>query len=158
MGGPAPRSVPGPWDPLHAAAANLQAGRGIDIPVSVARVLIVDDESDIRQAVAEVLAEEGHQVVAAGDGEEALAQIRAFHPELVLLDLMMPVMNGWEFRAAQKGDPDISQIPVVILSAMGREGAIDADGYIQKPFDLDMLLTAVRRHAMSGSPPAAQNA
>ncbi|GAO04556.1 protein PilG [Anaeromyxobacter sp. PSR-1] len=130
----------------------------MDIPVVVARVLIVDDESDIRQAVAEVLAEEGHQVVAAGDGEEALAQIRAFHPQLVLLDLMMPVMNGWEFRAAQKGDPDISAIPVVILSAMGREGAIDADGYIQKPFDLEMLLSAVRRHAQSASPPAAQNA
>ncbi|ACG75116.1 response regulator receiver protein [Anaeromyxobacter sp. K] len=125
----------------------------------MARVLIVDDESDIRQAVAEVLAEEGHQVVAAGDGEEALAQIRAFHPELVLLDLMMPVMNGWEFRAAQKGDPDISAIPVVILSAMGRDGAIDADGFIQKPFDLEMLLSMVRRHASRDpSSPAAQNA
>lgn len=124
----------------------------------MARVLIVDDESDIRQAVAEVLAEEGHQVVAAGDGEEALAQIRAFHPELVLLDLMMPVMNGWEFRAAQKGDPDISEIPVVILSAMGREGAIDADGYIQKPFDLEVLLSAVRRHALSAPPAAAHDA
>lgn len=116
----------------------------------MARVLIVDDEFDIRQAVAEVLAEEGHQVLSAGDGAEALAYLREFHPNLVLLDLMMPGMNGWEFRAAQKGDPEIRSIPVVILSALGREGGIDADGFMQKPFDLDDLLATVQRHA-SGS-------
>jgi CheY-like chemotaxis protein len=113
----------------------------------VARVLIVDDEFDIRQAVAEVLAEEGHQVLSAGDGAEALAYLREFHPNLVLLDLMMPGMNGWEFRAAQQGDPDIRSIPVVILSALGRESSIDADGFMQKPFDLDDLLAMVQRHA-----------
>lgn len=113
----------------------------------MARVLIVDDELDIRQAVAEVLSEEGHQVLAAGDGAEALACLREFHPNLVLLDLMMPGMNGWEFRAAQKGDPEYSSIPVVILSALERDGGIDADGYMQKPFDLDELLATVQRHA-----------
>jgi CheY-like chemotaxis protein len=115
----------------------------------MARVLVVDDEMDIRQALAEVLTDEGYQVASAADGAEALEQLHAFHPNLVLLDLMMPGMNGWEFRAAQKvdPDPDLASVPVVILSALGRDGVIDADGYIQKPFELDELLTAVRRHA-----------
>ena len=113
----------------------------------MAKVLIVDDEFDIRQAVAEVLSEEGHQVLSAGDGAEALACLREFHAQLVLLDLMMPGMNGWEFRAAQKGDPELSDIPVVVLSALGRVAGMDAAGFIQKPFDLDELLDAVREHA-----------
>ncbi len=111
------------------------------------RVLIVDDELDIRQAVAEVLAEEGYQVIVAGDGAEALAYLREFHPHLVLLDLMMPGMNGWQFRAAQKHDPDpeCSNVPVVVLSALERDNQIDADAYMQKPFGVDDLLSTVHR-------------
>ena len=103
--------------------------------------------SDIREAVAEVLADEGYVVHGAGDGAEALRKARAVHPDIVLLDLMMPGMNGWEFRAAQKGDPELSDIPVVVLSALGRVAGMDAAGFIQKPFDLDELLDAVREHA-----------
>ena len=110
-------------------------------------VLVVDDESDIREAVAEVLADEGYVVHGAGDGAEALRKARAVHPNIVLLDLMMPGMNGWEFRAAQKGDPELSDIPVVVLSALGRVAGMDAAGFIQKPFDLDELLDAVREYA-----------
>lgn len=108
---------------------------------------MVDDETDIRQAVSEVLAEEGYEVAAARDGAEALAKARAFHPSLVLLDLMMPVMSGWEFRAAQKCDPELSEIPVVVLSAISREEGVDAQGFLAKPFDLEALLSAVRRYA-----------
>ncbi len=109
-------------------------------------VLVVDDESDIRQAVAEVLADEGYQVVAACDGVEALAKARAYHPEVVLLDLMMPRMDGWEFRRAQKHDPEVSRIPVVVLSALGPD-SLEAEGYVGKPFDVDELVSAVRRYA-----------
>jgi CheY-like chemotaxis protein len=109
-------------------------------------VLVVDDENDIREAVSEVLADEGYEVLSAGDGAEALVQAREHHPSVVLLDLMMPGMNGWEFRAAQKGDPSLSGIPVIVLSALGRVSGLDADGYLQKPFELDDLLRAVRRH------------
>jgi len=109
-------------------------------------VLVVDDESDIRQAVAEVLSYEGYQVLAACDGAEALAKARAYHPELVLLDLMMPRMDGWEFRRAQKHDPEVSRIPVVVLSALGPD-SLDAEGYVGKPFDVDELVSAVRRYA-----------
>ncbi len=115
-------------------------------------VLVVDDESDIRDAVAEVLADEGYVVHGAGDGAEALRKARAVRPSVVLLDLMMPGMNGWEFRAAQKGDPDIQDIPVIVLSALGRVSGIDAADYIQKPFDLDRLLTAVRAQTRDEEP------
>jgi CheY-like chemotaxis protein len=121
-------------------------------------VLVVDDEIDIRQAVAEVLADEGYQVYAASDGAEALSQCRAHHPSVVLLDLMMPRMNGWEFRDAQKHDPDVSAIPVVVISALGRVSNIDAQGFIQKPFDLDELLSMVKRHAERGAGGAAPTA
>jgi len=109
-------------------------------------VLVVDDEIDIRQAVVEVLAEEGYEVIAACDGVEALAQLRAHHPDLVLLDLMMPRMSGWEFRAEQQHDPSVSDIPVIVLSALGRVSSIEADGFLPKPFDLEDLLSKVRRY------------
>ena len=109
-------------------------------------VLVVDDERDIREAVSEVLLDEGYEVLDAGDGAEALKKSRAHHPDVILLDLMMPGMNGWEFRAAQQGDPDLKKIPVIVLSALGRVTGLDAAEFIQKPFELDQLLTAVHRH------------
>ncbi len=110
-------------------------------------VLVVDDEQDIRLAVSEVLADEGFVVLAAGDGAEALTKARAFHPGLVLLDLMMPGMNGWEFCAARRQDPELARIPVVGVSALGRVAGIEAAGFIQKPFDVDELVSAVRQYA-----------
>ncbi len=118
---------------------------------TMAAVLVVDDEFDIREAVSEVLADEGFEVFAAQDGAEALRKARAHHPVLVLLDLMMPGMNGWEFRAAQLGDPELSGIPVIVLSALGHVAGMDAAGYIQKPFELDELITAVRQHAQQAA-------
>jgi DNA-binding response OmpR family regulator len=113
----------------------------------MACVLVVDDEVDIREAVAELLADEGYEVLDAGDGAEALQKARAFHPSVVLLDLMMPGMNGWEFCQRRKGDPELERIPIIVLSALGRVQGIDAAGYLQKPFELDDLLSAVRAHA-----------
>ncbi len=109
-------------------------------------ILVVEDERDIREAVAEVLADEGYDVVGACDGEDAIEKLHACHPGVVLLDLMMPRMNGWEFRAAQRRDPEISGIPVIVVSALGQQAELDADGYLQKPFVLDRLLTVVRQH------------
>jgi DNA-binding response OmpR family regulator len=116
----------------------------------VARVLVVDDELDIREAVSEVLAFEGHEVVVACEGAEALRKCHSLHPDLVLLDLMMPGMNGWDFRATQLRDPAIADIPVVILSALGRVPNIDAAAFLPKPFGLDELLDLVRRNARRG--------
>lgn len=110
-------------------------------------VLVVDDERDIREAVSEVLADEGYEVRDAEDGAQALTKIREHHPDVILLDLMMPRMNGWEFRAAQKDDPELSGIPVIVVSALGRVAGLDAADFIQKPFELEELLTVVRQHA-----------
>ncbi len=110
-------------------------------------ILVVDDERDIRDTIAELLADEGYAVEEAGDGAEALAKARDCHPAVVLLDLMMPGMNGWEFRARQRGDPELAGIPVIVVSALGRVAGVDAAGYLQKPFELEDLLSAVRRHA-----------
>jgi CheY-like chemotaxis protein len=116
----------------------------------VARVLIVDDELDIRETISEILMFEGHEVFAATDGEQALVRCRQLQPDLVLLDLMMPGMNGWEFRRAQLRDPAIAAVPVVVVSAVGRGGDLSADGFLPKPFGLDELLAMVRRTARTG--------
>jgi CheY-like chemotaxis protein len=110
-------------------------------------ILVVDDERDIRDAISELLEDEGYEVEEAGDGAEALNKARVCHPAVVLLDLMMPGMNGWEFRARQRGDPELKEIPVIVVSALDKVAGVDAAGYLQKPFDLDDLLSAVRRHA-----------
>jgi CheY-like chemotaxis protein len=112
------------------------------------RVLVVDDERDIRLAMAEALEDEGYEVDTARDGAEALAHLRAFHPQVVLLDLMMPGMDGWEFRRMQRLDPELALIPVVVISALGAVKDLDAQDYIQKPFELDQLLSVVGRHAV----------
>lgn len=112
------------------------------------RVLVVDDERDIRLAMAEALEDEGYEVDTARDGAEALVHLRAFHPQVVLLDLMMPGMDGWEFRRVQRQDPELAGIPVVVISALGAVKDLDAQDYIQKPFELDQLLSVVGRLAV----------
>ena len=110
-------------------------------------ILVVDDERDIRDTIAELLTDEGYEVEEASDGAEALEKARGCHPAMVLLDLMMPGMNGWEFRARQRGDPDLAGIPVIVVSALGKVPGVDAAAYLTKPFELEDLLTVVRRHA-----------
>jgi CheY-like chemotaxis protein len=112
------------------------------------RVLVVDDEPDIREAISELLADEGYEVDEARDGEEALWKARAHHPGLVLLDLMMPGMNGWEFRSRQRDDPELAGIPVIVLTAVGKTSGVDGvAAFLSKPFELSDLLTTIRQHA-----------
>src|SRR5262245_34872901 len=82
------------------------------------RVLIVDDDYDIRATLHEILSDEGYDVASSANGFEALQALRSgTAPCLILLDLMMPVMDGWQFRAQQLSDPTLASIPVVVLSA-----------------------------------------
>jgi two-component system response regulator MprA len=98
-------------------------------------VLVVDDDHDIREALASILREEGFAVREACDGMEALEQIAADEPDVMLLDLMMPVMNGWEvMRSLRRAN---RALPVIVLSAVPAQGCAD---YIQKPVSLDRLL------------------
>jgi CheY-like chemotaxis protein len=107
------------------------------------KVLVVEDDHLIREAIAEALDEEGFEVVEAANGREALEKLHA-QPgaSLVLLDLMMPVMDGWRFREAQLRDPELANIPVVVLSAVKDEN-VPAERHFSKPCDLDELLDTV---------------
>lgn len=116
------------------------------------RVMVVDDDPDILDALQEVLAEDGYKVVVACNGHDAFRELQnGTMPHLILLDLMMPVMDGWQFRALQKRDPVLSRIPVVVLSAYRRPrreeaDPLDAVAYLPKPVKLDELLNTVRRY------------
>jgi len=114
------------------------------------RVLIVEDEPDIRELVVHHLKREGYQVSVAASGEEALRQVQAFPPDLVLLDLMMPAMNGLEVCRRLRQDPVTASLPIVMLTAKGDEVdrvlglELGADDYVVKPFSPKELLARVR--------------
>ena len=113
-------------------------------------ILLVEDDFDVREALAETLRDEGYRVECAVDGEQALDYLRAGgKPGLILLDLMMPRMSGTEFRMVQKVDPQLADLPVVLISADGRmeEKArlLEADGALRKPIELDELLATIER-------------
>jgi CheY-like chemotaxis protein len=112
-------------------------------------ILIVEDDVDLREAICDVLTESEYQVTGASDGKEALDLLRAPgapRPCAILLDLMMPVMSGYEFRDAQKADPALADIPVVVMSARwSGKDEIDADEFIPKPIEVDRVLAALRR-------------
>lgn len=121
-------------------------------------VLIVEDDEDIRGDLMAILRVKGFSVSEAANGREALARMREAGepPCVVLLDLMMPVMNGWELRAAMKTDARLAAVPVVVMSGAGREHEpIDADAVLLKPFELSRLLELVGRFcAPRPAPPA----
>jgi|SRR4051794_27820534 len=114
-------------------------------------IVIVEDDSDVREALEEVLNEEGYQTLGFADGEKALAVMQNMEapPPLILLDLMMPKMNGWQFRAAQQHLPAVRAIPTVILSADANVSqnlqALGAAGYLRKPIHIQTLLELVER-------------
>jgi CheY-like chemotaxis protein len=109
------------------------------------RVLVVDDDRDNRELLVELLTGEGYLVSSASDGRLALAEARALRPDVILLDLMMPVMNGWEFRDAQLRDPRLASVPVVIVSAF--EDTLDVEAVLRKPYLLEDVLDTVQRLA-----------
>lgn len=122
-------------------------------------VLVVEDDPDLSEVVSMILAGAGYAPVTARDGREALARMRATLPRVVLLDLMMPGMNGWELRAVQRSDPALAQVPVIVMTgdgnASGKAAALDASGYLHKPIDVVKLLRAVAEHVTERRTPGA---
>ena len=105
------------------------------------RILIVDDDVEFRGVLREVLEDEGCAVSEAPEGKTALSILRsAALPHLILLDLMMPVMNGWDFHAEMQKDPSLAAIPVAVLSAVGRMRPFGAMHELHKPIDLPNLM------------------
>ncbi len=116
----------------------------------MARVLLVEDEKDIRDVVAFNLKQAGYEVLAAGTAEEALRQIRTHKPNLILLDVMLPDRSGTEICKALKRDPATNAIPIIMLTARGEEVdrvvgfELGADDYVTKPFSMRELLLRVQ--------------
>jgi CheY-like chemotaxis protein len=107
-------------------------------------ILVVEDDEDAREALVALLEMKGYSAAAAGNGREALDYLnRAPTPNLIILDLWMPVMNGWQFRTEQVKDPRLARIPVIVVTALSDRTDVDADEIIIKPVDVDSLLTTV---------------
>jgi two-component system response regulator MprA len=115
------------------------------------KILLIEDDADLADAIAEILTMEGYRVIYASDGMSALALLSESElPDLILLDLMMPKMSGWEFREAQLRDHRLARIPVVVLSATGeRARPIDATRILRKPVTLEALLATVKELAVA---------
>jgi CheY-like chemotaxis protein len=111
------------------------------------RVLVVEDDLDIRESLEQILEIEGYEPLLAENGQAAVELLnQGERPCLILLDLMMPVMSGWEFLRVQRENTLIATIPVIVVSAAGdRAKSTSANGYIKKPIELENLLEVVHQ-------------
>lgn len=121
-------------------------------------ILVVDDEVGIADTLAAVLGDEGYRVMLAVNGRQALERARAAEapPDLILLDYMMPVMNGAETFAALQADPALASIPVILMSAVAPppvRALFPGDAYLEKPFQLEELLAAIAKRIGSTERP-----
>lgn len=124
--------------------------RVVDPRQVAARILIVDDDPDVRELLRESLELVGHLVIDASNGKEALDVLeRTSDVDLVLLDLRMPIMDGWQFLAAKAKRVNLARVPVVVLSATDPDEALlsGTSGFLKKPFELDDLLAVAERLA-----------
>jgi len=111
-------------------------------------ILVVEDNKEIQDSLKLALEMEGYNVFTANNGKEGLGQLSKIPtPCMILLDLMMPVMNGWEFVDEINKNTMFTTIPIIVVSAYGdKKGTPKSNGYIQKPIDLDALLDTVSKH------------
>jgi CheY-like chemotaxis protein len=122
----------------------------------MAQILVVEDDDAIRGLVSDVLRDDGYEVRQATNGVEALEQLRRARPDLIVLDLMMPVMDGWEFVEECRREPGFGEVPIVVTSASHdlprtaeRLKSLGVRTCLAKPFDIDGLLALVERYAPS---------
>jgi len=115
-------------------------------------VLVVEDDPDALQAITAILEDAGYEALGAANGVEALGQLgdHKGRCDLILLDLLMPVMNGWDFRRKQRETPAFANIPVLLMSAGAHmatvSGELNAAGYVTKPVEMSDLLAVVQQH------------
>ena len=117
-------------------------------------ILIVEDDRDIREFLGELLEAEGFTVVGVANGSQARARLTGEPlPSLILLDLMMPEMDGWTLCEELKNDDRLSQIPIILMSGHAKirqeAAALDAVGYLKKPFDMEHVLALIERAGLS---------
>jgi CheY-like chemotaxis protein len=116
------------------------------------QVLVVDDDHALREAITEALREAGYHALPIAEGKAALDAIRAHRPKLVLLDLMMPTMSGWEVSNAIRSDPDIAGTPVCVLSAVADRAPPESTCSLRKPIALGTLLAVVATFCSAAAP------
>jgi DNA-binding response OmpR family regulator len=115
----------------------------------MARIIIIEDEPDLRELLVEELAYAGHDTLEAGDGVEGLAIIQAEHPEVIIADIGMPLMDGCELRKRLQDCPRLGKTPFLFLTALERHEtehrgvSVAVDNYFTKPVDFDVLLSRI---------------
>ncbi len=128
------------------------------MPVCESMVMVVEDDIDVRESLVEALQDHAYQPVDVANGQEAIERLRTGPqlPCVILLDMMMPVMDGWQFRAAQRADPALENIPVIVLSAHAdvNEAAdrMGVAGCLRKPVTLEALLRTIDRFCRPQQP------
>lgn len=139
------------WQPLQAPDNASAAAHREVTGVAPKDVLIVEDESYLCELIADVLQAEGHHTRTAANGREALDALQSYTPDLILLDLMMPIMDGWEVIGALRTNPELANIPVVIITAIydlkRTQQETGAKAVLTKPFDIDQLAEVVKIYA-----------
>ena len=117
----------------------------------MSNILVIEDEASIQKLAKVNLTASGFRVLVAGNGKDALKLAQTEHPDLILLDLMLPDMSGWDILMTIRTSKELRETPVVIMTAVARDGGqhlvhhMKADGYLIKPFDVDALLHQVKR-------------
>jgi CheY-like chemotaxis protein len=139
--------------PAHVAAAVEEAAAPTvpaeRVPPGAGTVLVIDDEAAVRDLMQRFLTKEGFRVVVAAGGEEGLRRARELRPDAITLDVMMPGMDGWAVLSALKADPDVADIPVVMVTIVDDRNlgyALGAADYLTKPVDRERLVTVLKRH------------
>jgi two-component system, cell cycle response regulator DivK len=116
------------------------------------RILVVEDQEDNRQILRDLLGSAGYDVIEAEDGQAALALVKTQRPDLILMDVQLPVMDGYESTRRIKADPDLRSIPVIVVTSYALSGdeekarAAGCDGYVTKPFSPRQLLAKVKEY------------
>lgn len=122
-------------------------------------ILVVEDDDDIRDTLCDLIQAEGYQALGFENGSAALQHLRSNQKPnvcVILLDLMMPVMDGWEFRSKQVADPALAPIPVIVITASGHtNGALKGAQILRKPLRFDEVLGQVQKHCPAPTAPAA---
>jgi CheY-like chemotaxis protein len=116
------------------------------------KVMVVEDDAMIRASLVELLEGEGYEVIGVENGQAAMNYLKSSEvlPGVILLDVMMPIMDGWQFRTQQLSDSKISKIPVIVVTADGnaqdKADVMSAQGWVNKPFKIDDILESVAKH------------
>jgi Response regulators consisting of a CheY-like receiver domain and a winged-helix DNA-binding domain len=116
------------------------------------RILVVEDQEDNRQILRDLLGSAGYDVIEAEDGQAALAMVKRQRPDLILMDIQLPLMDGYEATRRFKADPDLQNIPIIVVTSYALSGdeekarAAGCDGYVTKPFSPRQLLAKIKEY------------